>query len=370
LLFLDEIQAVPRAFTMLRYFFEQIPELHTVAAGSLLELHLGEQVTSVPVGRVEFLELGPMTFEEYVLASGNRPLYEFLTSWTAGEELPEALHLELTDRFREYLVVGGMPGVVRAWRQSQSLGEVARVQRGLLRGFEDDFGKYRARADTARLRKVFTRLPELVGSVVKYSHVDRDDRAAPLAAALDLLCRARLAVRVVRSACSGIPLGAEEDPRRFKLLGLDVGLLAGAWGLNLASLTQESELARLRSGAVAEQVVGTQLLASLPSDGFPRLHYWDRIERSSQAEVDYVLEVGTRMLPVEVKAGASGSLRSLHLFVAQKGVSAAVRLNSERPSLLEARHGLSDGTRVNYRLLSLPLYLAGQVRRLAGQLLA
>jgi hypothetical protein len=224
--------------------------------------------------------------------------------------------------------------------------------------------------DTARLRKVFNRIPELVGSVVKYSHLDRDDRAAPLAAALELLGRARLAVRVVRSACNGIPLGAEEDSRRFKLLGLDVGLLAGAWGLNLASLVQERELVRLRSGAVAEQVVGTHLLASLPSDAAPRLHYWDRTERSSQAEVDFVLEVGTTMLPVEVKAGASGSLRSLHLFVAQKGVPAAVRLNSDRPSLLEAQHGLSSGTRVKFRLLSLPLYLAGQVRRLAGELLA
>ncbi|MBI4871461.1 MAG: ATP-binding protein [Candidatus Riflebacteria bacterium] len=262
LLFLDEIQAVPRAFTMLRYFFEQVPELHVLAAGSLLELHPGEHAVPVPVGRLEHLELGPMTFDEYVLACGNEPLAERLRSFRVGEEFPKGLHLGLLNRFREYLVVGGMPGVVRALLSSGSLAEAVRVQRSLLRTFEDDFGKYRDRADTARLRKVFTRVPGLVGSVVKYSHIDPDDRAAPLATALELLCRARVVFRVHRSACNQVPLAAEEDARRFKLLALDVGLLSEAWGLAPAWLGSERELVNVRSGAVAEQVVGTHLLTS------------------------------------------------------------------------------------------------------------
>jgi hypothetical protein len=173
---------------------------------------------------------------------------------------------------------------------------------------------------------------------------------------------------VPHSSSNGVPLGATADDRNFKVLFLDVGLLSSACGLDLSLLEETSDLVQVNAGAIAEQFVGQQLLGSLPSHRTPAIHFWSRESRNAQAEVDYVIEVGSRVVPVEVKAGKTGTLRSLHVFLREKQLDLGIRLNSEPPSLLPVEVSLPDKTMLRFRLLSLPLYLAGQVRRLAGLL--
>ena len=364
LLFLDEIQAAPEVFAALRYFFEELPDLHVIAAGSLLDLVLENQTFSVPVGRLEYLHLGPMQFEEFLLAAGEKKLVEFLGRWTPAQTIPQATHRQFMGWLERFLIVGGMPEAVKAFVDTGAFQESEIVKHSILSTFRDDFGKYGRRINTERLRKVFGRLPRLVGQKLKYIHIDREERSRDLAAALHLLTLARVAAKVHRSAANGVPLGAEASDRHFKILFLDTGLVSTATGLTLLDLERADDVLAVNRGALCEQFIGQHLLYSSPSWEEPRLHYWAREKRSSNAEVDYVISQGQEIIPVEVKAGKTGTLKSLHLFMQEKRRALGVRFNSEPPSLLEATRPLPDGGVTPHRLLSLPLYLVGQARRI------
>jgi len=364
LLFLDEIQAAPDVITALRYFHEELPDLHVVAAGSLLEFALSEFPHSIPVGRIEYLHLGPMQFEEFLLASGQERLAGFVARFTPSDDLPEMIHHQLLDIFRVFLIIGGMPEAVAAYLRRNSFQEAEEVKHAVLSTFKDDFGKYSRRVPHARLQTLFARLPALVGSRFKYVHVDRGEPARAVARALDLLCMARVAHRVRHSSANGVPLGAEAKDRVFKMLFLDAGLVSTALGLTLLELERVKELLLVNAGAVCEQVVGQHLLHSLPFYQDPELFYWTREKANSSAEVDYLIAEGQNVVPLEVKAGKTGTLKSLHSFLREKQRTLGVRLNSDFPSLLNARTVLADGRNVPFRLLSLPLYMVGQVRRL------
>jgi len=367
LLFLDEIQAAPEVFAALRYFHEEMPELHVVAAGSLLEFVLEEHSFSMPVGRVEYLHLGPMQFEEFLLALGRDKLKSFLEGYSAGEPMPEAIHSELLRVFRQFLIVGGMPEAVRAFSETVSYRDCDAVKQSILSTYRDDFNKYRERASHHRIDKVFTKVPQLVGQKFKYSQVDREDRAAQLAAALDLLCLARVTHRVRHTAANGLPLGAEADDRSFKVLFMDVGLLCRSCGLGAVDLEAAEDVMLVNSGAVCEQFIGQHLLYSRPFYEEPELYCWMRQKRSSTAEVDYVTAVGQQIVPVEVKAGKSGALKSLHIFLTEKKREFGLRFNSDQPSLLDATTSVARGASKPFRLLSLPLYMVGQAARLCHE---
>jgi len=367
LLFLDEIQAAPEVFASLRYFYEELPELHLIAAGSLLELVLEEPRFPVPVGRIEYLHLGPMDFEEFLVGVGHEGLARFLRDFHLGDEIPEAIHQQLLSWLWRFLVIGGMPDAVVAFAETGSYQESEAVKQSILATFRDDFGKYGAQADVGRLRKVFERLPQLVGERLKYVNVDREERSKDLAAALHLLTLARVATRVRHSSANQVPLGAEADERRSKLLCLDVGLMATASGLSLLDLEMSEDPMLVHRGSLCEQFVGQHLLYSGPSWEEPRLHFWQREKSGSAAEVDYVISQGRRIFPVEVKAGKTGTLKSLHVFVRQKGWDVAVRFNADRPSLVDAETALSAGPKTPFQLVSLPLYLVGQTRRILGE---
>jgi predicted AAA+ superfamily ATPase len=320
----------------------------------------------MPVGRIEYLHLGPVRFAEFLGACGEERLDRFLAEWVPGRTVPEALHSRMTDLLREYLVVGGMPAAVAAWVGTRSLHEAEREKQSIVTTYRDDFAKYARRIEVRRVRKVFDALPALVGQRFKYSHVDREERSRDLATALRLLCLARVAHRVRHSAANGVPLAADADEHRVKVLFLDVGLMLSARGLSLVDLVRAREIALVNSGALAEQFVGQHLLHSEAPYKTPDLHFWSRDARNSAAEVDYVIAVGPRVVPVEVKAGRTGTLRSLHAFVDEKGCPFAVRLNSDLPSLVEARTSPPSREGRPFTLLSLPLYMVDHVRRLCG----
>ena len=376
LLFLDEIQAAPEALTALRYFREEMPELHVVAAGSLLEFALGDRRLPMPVGRIEYLHLGPMTFEDFLAALGHAQLAAGLRDYTVTEArrdvFPKIVHERCLELLRLYWVVGGLPESVAAYAQdgeaAYGFERAARVLQSVAATYRDDFNKYSHGRLKARIQLVFDRLPNMVGRKFKYVQVSREHRAVELADALQHLCMARVASKVHRSAANGVPLAAEASERHFKCLYMDVGLMCAALGINLLDLGRE-DLTLVNNGAVAEQFVGQHLLHGGRPYETPALHYWAREARSSNAEVDYVIAVGRRIVPVEIKAGTTGSLKSLHQFLGEKRSDLALRLNALPPSLLQDSKKLPDGAPISYRLLSLPLYLAGQARRLAAELL-
>lgn len=367
LLFLDEIQAAPELLAGLRYFYEALPALHVIAAGSLLDFALSDRRTSMPVGRIEYLHLGPMSFEEFLLARDRGSLRDFLAGFSVGEDLPEALHAELTRRFREFLVTGGMPRSVAALLGPGGAREGEAERQAILSTYREDFSKYSGRVDVRRIEKVFAKIPLLAGRKFVYRGVDREERARDLGRALDLLCKARVAHRVRHTAANGLPLGAEADDRNFKVLFMDVGLLLRACGLSVLDVEAAADPMQVNAGAVAEQFIGQHLLHAAEPYAEPELYCWMREQPGSSAEVDYVIAVGGQIVPVEVKAGRSGALKSLHVFLREKRRGFGLRFNADLPTLLETRTSLADGQNRPFRLLSLPLYMAGQALRLCRE---
>ncbi len=321
----------------------------------------------MPVGRIEYLHLGPMQFEEFLLAVGKKHLVRFLEESSVKGPLPEALHVQLLGLLREFIAVGGMPGAIKAFVESDSLLECDAAKQSILSTYQDDFGKYGRRVNHLRLSKVFKALPRLVGSRFSYVGVDREERSRDLAASLHMLSLARVAHRVCHSSSNGVPLGAEANERKFKVLFLDVGLQARALGLGLLDFERAEDLLMVNQGAISEQFVGQHLLYSREFFEEPELQFWARERRASLAEVDYVISDGPEVIPVEVKAGKTGSLKSLHLFLKEKRRTLGVRLNVDRPSLLEATIPIPGQDDTPFMLLSLPLYMVGQLRRLARE---
>jgi len=366
LLFLDEIQSAPEVIPLLRYFYEKMPALHVIAAGSLLEFVLTEHTFSMPVGRIEYLLMGPMTFSEFLAANGKEKLRGFLADYQLGDPLSQSIHETLLGLLKMYCIVGGMPAAVKAYAQSEDLRLAAREQSSILQTYRDDFSKYGNRINTRLLGIVFTAIPRLVGQKIKYVNIDRNERAKPLADCIDMLEMARVIYGVAHSEGNGIPLGAEAKAKDRKPLFLDVGLLCCALGLKATDLHLAESLILVNNGTVAEQFAGQHLLYSGESYDEPKLYYWNREQRSSSSEVDYLLAHGSQVVPVEIKAGKVGSLKSLHVFAAEKGSARAVRFNTDIPSRCMVSSAVASKQSEPFELISLPLYLIGETNRLLG----
>jgi uncharacterized protein len=364
LLFFDEIQAAPELFAKLRYFYERMPELHVVAAGSLLEFILEEHEFSMPVGRIEYLHLGPMSFCEFLLATDNRKLLDFLRNFSLGESLPEPIHAKSVSLYKTYLVVGGMPESIKAYLTEGSFADSDRIKANILATYVDDFNKYRKRINHALLTTVFKSIPSMIGCKVKYSAISRDHRSAEVSGALNRLILSKICFPVYHTAARGIPLGAGRNEKTFKLLFLDVGLMCSSLGLTMADLSSLDDVSLVNKGELSEQFVGQHLLYRKEYYHEPELYYWNRESPGSNAEVDYVIAHGTVIVPVEVKAGKTGTLRSLHLFVSERSLTTAVRINLDVPSLVRSSGALPTGSRYDYSLISLPAYMVGELDRI------
>lgn len=369
LLFLDEIQAAPEVFSKLRYFYEKSPDLHIITAGSLLDFTLADHDFSMPVGRIEYLFLGPMNFEEFLEASGRTQLAAYAAEYQLSDDIPQSIHLQLQQYVKEYFALGGMPGVLDVFIKSNFDYLAASLeQQSLVQTWYDDFTKYCGRTDIQLLKKIFKRIPAQIGSAVKYVNLERDVKAAQVRNCLELLEKARLIYRIRRTAGNGLPLEAEMDEHRFKLLFLDIGLMNSMLGLKASDFLYFSDLVSAYSGALAEQFIGQQLLyASRPIDE-PSLFFWTRGKKGTSSEIDYLISGGRHLVPVEVKAGKTGRLKSLHVFVSEKELSTALRFYSEPPEIRETASSIPGKKKQMFRLVSLPLYLAGQTQRILESL--
>lgn len=365
LLFLDEIQFAPQLISKLRFFYEDLPELHVIAAGSLLEFVLSDHDFSMPVGRIEYLHMGPMTFEEFLLAQNEKQLVDFLKYFDLPESIPEPIHKKLMGFVKTFFIIGGMPESVKSFVQDKSFAQSDIAKSTLLQTFEDDFPKYGKRIDKDFVRKVYQKIPLEIGQKVKYVRFS-EEAAYKVANALEVLDFAKICNRVFHSASNGVPLGAEIKPKDFKLYFLDVGLVASATGINVVQLDHEIEL--INKGKLSEQFVAQHLLYQNPPYQKPSLFYWNRQQRNSNAEIDFVISLGPHVIPVEVKSGKTGSLKSLQMFLIEKKGDLAVRFNSDLPSLTMAQVSLL-GIQKDYQLLSLPFYLIGELTRLLSDVL-
>ena len=323
LLFFDEIQACPRAITALRYFYEEMPELHVVAAGSLLEFALEE--SSFPVGRVQFLNLYPLCFAEYLEAIGNGAAATAVMGNPA--EISPAVHELLREELKRYFFIGGMPAAVKAYLEKNSLRDAFEVQQEIAESYRMDFAKYTPRVDRFCLDSVFTSLSQLIGNQIKYARLGEGYSNPTLKKAFDALCLAQVARRIPSVDPSGLPLGATASAKSFKALMLDIGLMRYLSGMPNDIEYAKSDLLAIYRGAMAEQFIGQEMLVSQKGG----LYYWDRQAKSSSAEVDYLAVLNGKIHPVEVKSGATGSLRSLHLFLASYPECGKALVFSDRP---------------------------------------
>ncbi len=350
LLFLDEIQNCTNAIIALRYFKEKLPELHVIGAGSLLEFALREKNMSMPVGRVQYCYLKPLSFHEFLQAKGHQKLVEFLNKATIQAGIPTAIHETALKLVREYMIIGGMPMVVAAHVDGQSLRECQEYQTIILRTYSDDFAKYAATSRHKYLQQVYNQTPGLVGEQIKYVKISPEMDSRYLRDAISDLGKAGVISQIYSTSATGLPLVTHINEKKFKLLFLDVGILKRATRLDMELLFAE-DLMLLNRGALAEQFVGQELLAYQNPHDESHLYYWSRDEKSSMAEVDYIIKIDSKIIPIEVKSGKTGSLKSLHLFLKEKNCPLGVRISAKELSRFQ-------------NILSVPLYMINQLQRL------
>jgi len=362
LLFLDEIQAAPEVLAKLRWFAEKMPQLAVIAAGSLLEFTLEKYSLSIPVGRIEYCYLEPLTFEEFLRALDKNLLANHIQSFDWKEGTTEYLHQELMKYFKEYLIIGGMPAVVSNWTRKNSLQEVSALHEHLITTYQEDFPQYTSRINSSIYNDVLVAVPKNLAKKFTYSKVNPDIQIAPIKKALELLCQARVCHKVRATGAHGIPLAAEVKDSYNKVILIDVGLCSAALGLSLDRLLNADEIDLVNKGGIAEQVSGQLLRTVFPYYQNPALYYW--FNADANAEIDYIIQHRGRVIPIEVKAGTTGTLKSLHLFMSQRQLSLAVRINGDIPHITEVKiKDQSHGT-INYQLRSIPFYLIGQIHRL------
>ncbi len=308
LLFLDEIQECPQALTALRYFKEDYPQLHVIAAGSLLDFAI--EKLGVPVGRLQFLYLYPLSFGEFLVAQGRNDLRQYIRQ----QSVDNVFHTQLMDHLKTYLWLGGMPAVVDGWLRLKNAKICQELQDELIQTYKQDFQKYAHKHQIESVEKVFNAIPQQLGKKFKYTDVDSDSRAAPLKNALLLLAKAGIAHIIYHSSGQGQPLGATKDDKKFKVFCFDVGLAQRMLGLDLKDWIISSLEVR-HVGAIAEQLVAQEYIAYTSIKSRPELYYWQREEKVSNSEVDFLFLNKGMIIPVEVKSGNRGGLKSARTFL-------------------------------------------------------
>ena len=328
LVFLDEIQASLPAISKLRYFYEKKPNLHVIAAGSLLEFALSE-LPSFGVGRVRSLFMYPFSFIEFLGALNEKPLASMIQQSNSERPINPIFHEKLKSYFKKFLIIGGMPQAVQTYVAKGDLLEVQRILDDLIIAIQADFVKYKRQIPPTNIKSVFESIVKQVGTKFKYSNELTSLTNPMIKQVIDLLEMAGLVYRVTHSSSNGIPLGAEANPKKIKLLIFDTGIYQRILGLDVASLLLKDDIEVINKGNIAELFVGLELLKSNDAYEKTALYYWHREAKNSQAEVDYVIQNQDFILPVEVKAGTKGAMQSMHLFMDEKKSRYGLRLSLE-----------------------------------------
>lgn len=344
---------------MLRYLYEEIPDLHVVSAGSLLEVRMKNEGWAFPVGRVEFLYLYPVTFEEFLFALDKKILLINLKDVKISDKIPQAVHENLLDLLSLYIIVGGMPEAVNTYISSGSLINVKKYQNDLIESFKEDFAKYARASEVEFLKIVWDSTPFNIGKRIKYSKLAGiENRSRNISNAFDVLHEAMLIERVFPSVSLSPPI-AKKLKSAPKSLFLDIGLCSSLLHLTKDQIKKDL-LNDAFNGALFEQFIGQELLA-LNSFNRNSLYFWIREEKGSSSELDFLFQIGSKLIPIEVKAGKQGSLKSLHQFLYRSGSSFGIRIYNGGLSLNKNELSLPDSNTLKYELISLPFYLIFRV---------
>jgi len=328
LLFLDEIQECPNAIVSLRYFYEQFSNLHVIGAGSLLEFALYQEDLKMPVGRIQYIFLKPLSFLEFLDAIGEEKIRKIIEDIDKNNFPSKVIHEHILSFIKLYSIIGGMPAVVYEYINSKDIKRCLDVQTIIIQTYRDDFGKYASKVKYKYLQKIFYGVPKMVGKKFKYSNIDRDMQSRDLKEALILLEKAGVVLRVKHTSGNGLPLEAEARENIFKTVFLDIGLMQNVCGLNSdIFLTSKEDFIKINNGAIAEQFVGQELLNYQDFHTQPSLYYWVREAKNSNAEIDYIIACCSKAVPIEVKSGKTGTLRSMHLYLKKAGLSAGVKIS-------------------------------------------
>lgn len=365
LLFIDEIQDSVDAIKSLWAFKEDFPDLHVVAAGSLLEFAL-KGLSSFGVGRIRSLFVYPFSFDEFLVAEGKTAWVRAKQEANAEKPLLTLLYDDLVQHYRTFLMVGGMPASVAAWVTTHDYRECQAELDDIQLTYYDDFPKYADKVDPTLLRNTLQSVVMQIGNKFTYSHVDGGYRAEDVKKALSLLCDAGIIKRVNHTAANGIPLGAEVNDKYRKYIYLDSGLLLRILDMDLGGARQLTELVLagtaedlVNKGGLAEMMLGWELVKYNNPRSQHELYYWENTAEGTKSEVDYIITRDLKVLPIECKAGVSGKMKSLYEFMRQKHLTDAIRCSLENFAQLEHCDNKDNGAMRHIQIL--PLFAISNV---------
>jgi predicted AAA+ superfamily ATPase len=351
LIFIDEIQNVSNAVTQLRYFYENAKDLFVISAGSLLETLLDKNI-NFPVGRVEYLVLKPLSFEEFLLAIGEAPAVEMLNTIP----LPDFAHKKLLGLFHRFVLIGGMPEVVKKYTETNDLLSINTIYDGLITSYLDDVEKYYStNKNRSIIRYVINNSFYEAGNRIKFQGFGKSNyKSREISEALQLLEKTFLLYLIYPTTNINIPIipNRKKSPR---LQLLDTGLLNYFLGVN-EDIFKATDINNIYKGKISEHIVGQELLSTSFSFLY-KLHFWVKEKKQSNAEVDFIIQYKNNVIPIEVKSGKTGRLRSLHQFMDQSSHKIAVRLYTEKVNIEDTQ----TINKTNFKLLNLPYFLASKI---------
>ncbi len=350
-IFLDEIQEQPSLIKFLRYFYEERPDIAVISAGSLLEIALKDEKFSFPVGRVEFQHLGPMTFTEFLQATG----HQFLAEKILSKDFSDAVNDLAKNEFRNYLYVGGMPQAVKVYVETKSLLRAREIQEQILQTYMADFPKYNQKINYDRIQRVFKSAGHQLGKKLIYQRLDEHSQSRDVRRIVELLIDARVLLPCFHSDGNSVPLGGESDLSIQKIYFLDIGLINCLIKTDLDIIDAEMKNDFNTKGMLAEQFVAQHLAYLDGPFQPPHLHYWLRDKGPQKGEVDFLIEKGQKIIPVEVKSTSIGHMKSLFYFIKEKNKTDAIRLSLAVFSKQDISHKIENKI-VSGQLTNLPIW--------------
>lgn len=354
LIFIDEIQNSPSLIKLLRFFYEEKPSLHIIAAGSLLQVKIEREGLSLPVGRVEYAYLYPLDFFEYLEARRETELLDFLRNVSLGKDIPQGIHKTALKLFYEYTMVGGMPEIVKLFLEKRSFEQLKNVYSSLFTGYSEDVYKYSSLANAKYLTYIIEKAPLFAGTNITYEKFGGSNfRSREMGAAFDTLEKAMLLYQVQATKSTELPLISQRK-RPKKVLFLDVGLVNYQMGIQ-ENFLNLGDLNNFYRGRIAEQIVGQNILAQFINSS-PKLFYWAKEKPKGCAEVDFCLNKKGNILGIEAKSGKSKKLKSLFSFGSSVKNYRLVRIYSGE--LKREKIRIDNKSSV---LISLPFYLVPRV---------
>jgi predicted AAA+ superfamily ATPase len=328
LLFLDEAQNCTDAISALRYFYEEMPELHVIAAGSLLEFAL-EEIPSFGVGRIDSMFMYPFSFSEFLCATGHETWIRLIDEATSEAPVSDAIHEKIVEQLKYFLIIGGMPEVVAEFVKTHDFLRCQKILNSLLISFRNDFAKYKKRIPAARINEVFSSVAQQAEGKFVYEHVSQKLNNDQVKKSLELLLMAGLCYQVTHSSADGIPLGARINPKYRRIIPFDTGIYQRILNLDISGILFSNDFDTINKGAVAEIFVGCELKKNASCYSDNELYCWVREKKNTDAQIDFVIQCGETIVPIEVKSGKQGKMQSMWVFLEEKKLKEGIRISLE-----------------------------------------